>query len=197
MFHDYWNETYVLIHFIADSPEKCGVTSTLLLPKTKFNSCSHLLQCKHTALLSYKFYNKGIFYIILLLLLFKWVPYETQHLFLSFTLSFFIRLAVLVVVLCEQHQFSERSQCLHFQGKDEGTVILQNVRNYLPIDTVSHPRRLELSFLLLILLKLPLIMMWALSYGTANISVSVFIANMQKLSSKLVQWQCITYKKRQ
>jgi len=69
------------------------------------------------------------------------------------------------------------------------------LRNYLPNDTVSHTRRLEFSFLLLILLKLPLILIWALSYGTDNISVSAFIANMQKHSSKLVQWQCITYKK--
>jgi len=42
-FHDYRTETYVLIHFIAESPEKGGVTSTLPLTKTKFNSCSHLL----------------------------------------------------------------------------------------------------------------------------------------------------------
>jgi hypothetical protein len=66
---------------------------------------------------------------------------------------------------------------------------------YLPNDTVSHPRNLEFSFLLLILLKLPLIMIWALSYGIANVSISIFIATVQKHSSKLVQWQCITYKK--
>jgi len=63
------------------------------------------------------------------------------------------------------------------------------------ICTVSHPRRPEFSSLLLILLKLPVIMMWAPSYGIANVSISVFIASMQKHSSKLVQWQCITYKK--
>lgn len=74
-------------------------------------------------------------------------------------------------------------------------MILQNVRNYQPNDRVSHPRRLEFSFLLLILLKLPLIMTWALSYGIANVSVSVFIATKQKHSSKLVKWQCITSKK--
>ena len=83
---------------------------------------------------------------------------------------------------------SERSQWLHHQGKVEGTVVLQN-------DTVTHPRRLEFSFLLSILLKLPLIMIWVLSYGIANGSIPVFIGTMQKHSSKLVQWQCITYKR--
>ena len=83
---------------------------------------------------------------------------------------------------------SERSQWLHHQGKVEGTVVLQN-------DTVTHPRRLEFSFLLSILLKLPLIMIWVLSYGIANGSIPVFIGTMQKHSSKLVQWQRITYKK--
>lgn len=74
-------------------------------------------------------------------------------------------------------------------------MILQNVRNYLPNGTVSHPRSLQFSFLLLILLKLHLIKMWDLSYGIAYVSVSVFIATMQKHSSKLAKWQCITYKK--
>jgi hypothetical protein len=29
-----------------------------------------------------------------------------------------------------------------FEPEDEGTMVLQNVGNYSPTDTVSHPRRL-------------------------------------------------------
>jgi hypothetical protein len=123
------------------------------------------------------------------------VSYETQGFFLSFTLSFFRK----TCSSCSSVVWTAPNFL-----KDHSAFILKvNLKalwsfKMLELSAQWHnvmSQKTRIFISVLILLKLPLIMRWALSYGIANVSVSVFITAMQKHSSKLVQWQCITYEK--